>query len=212
MTSTCGPILVVDDDPSSRELVTCLLEGIGCSTVEAETGEAALVEAGEQRPELVLLDVRLPGISGYEVCRQLRQRFGEQLPIMFVSGDRTEPHDRVAGLMIGADDYISKPFVPDELVARVQRLLVRAEAGNGDGGNGARPTRLTGREQEVLQLLAEGLTQGAIGAELYISPKTVATHLQRILAKLEVHSRAEAVSQAYRLGLVSLDVTAHALV
>src|SRR5947209_1478217 len=127
MTSTCGPILVVDDDPASRELVTCLLEGIGYPTVEAETGESALVAAGEQRPELVLLDVRLPGISGYEVCRQLRQRFGEQLPIMFVSGDRTESHDRVAGLMIGADDYISKPFVPDELVARVQRLLVRAE-------------------------------------------------------------------------------------
>ena len=167
MTSACGPILVVDDDPASRELVSCLLEGIGCSTVETETGEAALVAAGEQRPELVLLDVRLPGISGYEVCRQLRERFGEQLPIIFVSGDRTEAHDRVAGLMIGADDYLSKPFVPDELVARVQRLLVRSEAGNGTkGGSGARATRLTEREQEVLQLLAEGLAQGAIAAEI----------------------------------------------
>ncbi len=157
--------------------------------------------------------MRLPGISGYEVCRQLRERFGEQLPIIFVSGDRTEAHDRVAGLMIGADDYLSKPFVPDELVARVQRLLVRSEAGNGTkGGSGARATRLTEREQEVLQLLAEGLAQGAIAAELYISPKTVATHIQRILAKLEVHSRAEAVSQAYKLGLVSPDVAAHLFV
>jgi DNA-binding NarL/FixJ family response regulator len=211
MASICGPILIVDDDPSSRELFSCVLAGAGYSTIEVESGEAALVQAGEIRPSLVLLDVHLPGVSGYEVCRQLRERFGEQLPIVFVSGNRTEPHDRVAGLMIGADDYVVKPFSADELIARVGRLLTRAEADWSGNGSDSR-VRLTEREREVLGLLADGLSQNAIASELYISPKTVATHIQRILSKLEVHSRAEAVSYAYRLGLVSADFAAHLFV
>ncbi len=212
MASICGPILIVDDDRSSRELFSCVLAGAGYSTIEVESGEAALVQAGEVRPSLVWLDVHLPGVSGYEVCRQLRERFGEQLPIIFASGSRTEPHDRVAGLMIGADDYVVKPFSADELIARVGRLLTRAEADwSGNGGSDSR-VRLTEREREVLGLLADGLSQNAIASELYISPKTVATHIQHILTKLDVHSRAEAVASAYRLGLVSPDVTAHSLV
>jgi DNA-binding NarL/FixJ family response regulator len=210
----CGPILIVDDDPPVRELVRELLEAAGYATIEAPTGEEALVLAGERRPGLVLLDVQLPGISGYEVCRQLKELFSERVPIMFLSGTRTKSHDRVAGLMIGADDYMVKPFAPDELVARVWRLLLRA-AENGESPNGNDKSelteRLTERERQVLSLLAEGLTQNAIAAELYISPKTVATHIQRILSKLDVHSRAEAVSFAYRLGIVSPDVSAHAL-
>jgi DNA-binding NarL/FixJ family response regulator len=209
MRSDCGPILIVDDDSPSRELVSCLLEGAGYSTIEADTGEVALDLAGEHQPSLVLLDVHLPGVSGYEVCHQLRERFGERLPIVFVSGDRTEPQDRVAGLMIGADDYVVKPFFPDELVARVRRLLMRNGAEPNEKGGAELSASLTEREQEVLQLLAEGLTQDAIAAELYISPKTVATHIQRILSKLGVHSRAEAVSRAFRLGLVSPDFAAH---
>jgi len=211
MEEDCGPILIVDDDASSRELVRCLLEGSGYSTVEADTGEAALVKAGEHMPSLVLLDVHLPGVSGYEVCRQLRELFGQKLPIVFVSGDRTEAHDRVAGLMIGADDYVVKPFNAEELVARVRRLLMRADE-PANGGPPDSSAGLTEREQEVLQLLAEGLTQNAIAAELFISPKTVATHIQRILGKLGVHSRAAAVSRAYRLGLVRAEVEAHLFV
>jgi DNA-binding NarL/FixJ family response regulator len=206
------PILIVDDDAAARELVRELLEGAGYSTLEAASGEEALVLAGEQRPSLAVLDPHLPGISGYEVCRQLKERFGERLPIMFVSGTRTEPHDRVAGLMIGADDYIVKPYAPDELVARVWRLLMRTADGRPEAdGDAAGSWRLTERELQVLGLLAQGLTQKAIAAELYISPKTVATHIQRILTKLDVHSRAEAVAVAYRLGIVNADVTAHAL-
>jgi DNA-binding NarL/FixJ family response regulator len=212
LTSNCGPILIVDDDASTRELVTCVLEGAGYETTEVDTGEAALVSAGEQRPSLVMLDVNLPGTSGYAVCHQLRQRFGQGLPIVFLSGDRTEEHDRVAGLLIGADDYVVKPFSPGELLARVQRLITRFDAQQ-NGANGLDSvSRLTAREHEILTLLAEGKAQATIAAELYISPKTVATHIQRILAKLEVHSRAEAVSRAYRLGLVNPDVAAHALV
>ncbi|PWU22963.1 MAG: two-component system response regulator CreB [Candidatus Rokuibacteriota bacterium] len=205
-----GPILIVDDDPATRELVACTLGSAGYDTLELPTGEQALIAAGEERPALVVLDVKLPGVSGYEVCRQLRERFGEQLPILFVSGERAEAHDRVAGLMIGADDYVTKPFLPDELLARVGRLLVRAKppavAADDDLERWA---QLTDREREVLNLLAEGLSQDAIAERLYISPKTVATHIQRILAKLGVHSRAAAVSRAYRLGLVSPDFATH---
>jgi len=211
LTSDNGPILIVDDDASSRELVRELLEGAGYSTLEAASGEEALVMAGDERPALAVLDIQLPGISGYEVCRQLKERFGERLPIVFVSGTRTEPHDRVAGLMIGADDYIVKPFAPDELVARVLRLVTRSNGEPRPNGDEGLAARLTEREREVLALLAEGLTQDAIAAQLYISPKTVATHIQRILMKLDVHSRAEAVSLAYRLGIVQPEVTAHAL-
>ena len=200
------PILLVDDDDSSRELLSTVLDGVGYATVQAATGEVALTLAAEHEPVAVILDVRLPAMSGYEVCRQLRERYGEKLPIVFVSGERAESQDRVAGLMIGADDYMVKPFSPDELVARIQRLLVRTAPADADVDDW---TQLTPREWEVLNLLAEGLTQNAIANELYISPKTVATHIQRILGKLRVHSRAAAVAKAYRLGLVSPDFTAH---
>ena len=205
-----GPILIVDDDPATRELVTTVVEGSGYPTVSAESGEAALIAIGDREPSLVLLDVRLPGVSGYEVCRQLRERFGLRLPIIFLSGERIEPHDRVAGLLIGGDDYVVKPFFPEELAARVRSLLARsgayqaADVGTGETAN------LTERERQVLQLLAEGLTQTAIAGELYISPKTVGTHIQRILTKLGVHSRAEAVASAFRLRLVDTAAT-HAL-
>jgi DNA-binding NarL/FixJ family response regulator len=134
-------------------------------------------------------------------CRELRDRFGD-LPVVIVSGERTESFDRVAGLLLGAADYIVKPFDPDELVARVRRLVVRDRP---------RPsaTTLTGRERDVLRLLADGLDQRRIAAELFLSPKTVATHIQHILAKLGVHSRAQAVAVAHRDGLVTADVSAH---
>jgi DNA-binding NarL/FixJ family response regulator len=196
-----GPILIVDDDTPSRTLVRELVEGAGYSTIESTTGEEALASADERRPALVLLDVHLPGMSGYAVCRQLRDHFGERLPIIFVSGARVEAMERVAGLLVGADDYIVKPFAPDELVARVWRSLARTAETSANGGVEL-ATRLTPREQEVLRLLAKGLTPKAIAAELFISRKTVATHIQRILTKLDVHSRAEAVAIAHRGGLV----------
>lgn len=76
---------------------------------------------------LVVLDVNIPGISGYEICRRLRDEFGPALPILFLSGERTESFDKVAGLLVGGDDYLVKPFSPDELVARVQKLAGRAQ-------------------------------------------------------------------------------------
>ena len=194
----CGHILLVDDDPTFRELVAALLERIGCQTVDAADGQEALEAAATSLPSLVLLDVDLPGTSGYEVCRELRDTYGDELPILFVSGTRIEQLDRVGGLLLGADDYFVKPFEPDEFLARVRRHLSRSSR-----PPAARPSvALTNREHEILRLLATGFDQSAIAAQLVISPKTVATHIQRILGKLGVRSRAQAVAFAHRNGLV----------
>jgi len=198
------PILVADDDASFRECVSTLLVEAGHTVVEADSGEAALSATGERRPSLVILDICLPGLSGYEICRRLRTRFGEQLPVIFVSGTRTEPYDRAGGLLIGADDYVVKPFFPDELIARVQRLLERSQIDRTPTDDARELAGLTEREAQVLQLLAVGSAQEAIAAELHVSSKTVASHIQRILTKLDVHSRAEAVAYAYRNGLVEV--------
>ena len=190
-------VLVVDDDPHFRGYVRGVLEESGYRVVDAEDGFAALASVRASRPAAVLLDVDMPRLSGYEVCRSLREEHGPDLPVMFVSGERTESFDRVAGLTIGADDYLAKPFAADELLARLRNLLRRARAA-------ASHSTLTRRELEVLRLLADGLDQRAIAERLVISPKTVGTHIERVLAKLGAHSRAEAVALAYRLGLVSV--------
>jgi DNA-binding NarL/FixJ family response regulator len=208
-------VLVVDNDPLFRATVRELLERAGFDVLEADGGEVALAAASRRKPDLVLLDVCLPGASGYEVCRELRDRFGETLGIIFVSGEKIDSIDRVSGLLLGADDYVVKPFDPDELLARV-RTVVRRVAGpresligtrHATGGPGA-DTELTPRELEVLELLAEGLTQKQIARELVISPRTVGTHIQNLLGKLDVHSRAQAVALAHREGLVRRRVDA----
>jgi len=194
----CGAmVLVVDDDSSCRDLVSTVLGRAGFSIVEAGTGEEAVEAARRHQPKLVVLDVRLPDISGYEVCHQLRQEFGEKLAIVFVSGTRTEGIDLAAGLLVGADDYIVKPFSVDELVARV-RLRIDARA-----GEDADLPELTRRELQVLRLLGEGLSHKEIASELVISSKTVGSHTQHILTKFGVHSRTQAIAYAYRFGLLS---------
>ena len=152
----------------------------------------ALAAAKDERPALVVTEVLLPGVSGYELCHEIKENFGEAIPIIFVSGTRTEPGDRVAGLLVGADDYLVKPFDPEELLARVRRLLPAALAG------GPKTHELTRRELEVLSLLVEGLGQDEIAEKLFISPKTVGKHIEHILRKLGVHSRAQAVALAVR--------------
>lgn len=195
----CGPILVVDDDAGCRSLVAVALERDGYECAEAGDADAALAEARRVRPSLALVDVCLPGVSGYEVCRLLRAELGAGLPVIFVSGERTESYDRVAGLLVGGDDYVVKPFAPDELVARVRGLIRRTGVAQDDRG-------LTRREREVLSLLADGLAQREIARRLVVSPKTVGTHIEHILEKLGAHSRAEAVAIAFRHDLVSLSV------
>jgi two-component system nitrate/nitrite response regulator NarL len=186
-----GSVLVVDDDPGMRALLRELFTRAGLRVTEASDGHEALDIAETMRPALVVLDVFLPRTGGYEACRQLRERFGDELPIVFLSGERTEPTDRTAGLLLGADDYLVKPFHPDELLARVRRLLERRTGAvrRDEDGHDAY-AELTPREVEVLRLLARGMRQTEIARSLVISPKTAGTHIQHILGKLGVHSRA----------------------
>jgi DNA-binding NarL/FixJ family response regulator len=189
-------IVVADADSGFREHVSALVGDAGYDAAEAKTGPEALEAARCSRPGLVVLDVQLPEICGYEVCRKLREEFGPGLPIIFVSAERTEPSDRVAGLLVGADDYLAKPVSADELLARIRALLRRS------GASTAGASTLTARELEILCLLADGLTTRDIAQRLFISRKTVGTHADHILRKLGVHSRTEAVAHAYRDGLV----------
>jgi DNA-binding NarL/FixJ family response regulator len=200
----CGPLLVVDDDDNFRSLLVTLLRRAGYEALEATTGAEALAAARAELPALVLLDVALPDGSGFALCRELRDALGDAVPIVLVSGARVEQLDRVVGLLLGADDYIIKPYDPDELIARIRRLLIRSAPRQAPAAPVARQSfRLTRRERDVLELLGRGASQEEMASRLFISPKTVATHIQRILVKLGVHSRAEAVAFAYRNGLVN---------
>ena len=195
-----GPIVIADGDEASRALASAALTRAGYETVEVSTGSAVLAAVRENGVALVVLEVGFPDMTGYEVCREIRNERGDDLPIFFLSGLRTEPLDRVAGLLLGADDFIVKPFDPDELVARARRFVNRRvptrEAANGD----SRSPKLTRRELDVLNLLVEGRRQKEIASTLVISEKTVATHIQNLLGKFGVHSRAELIARAYVLG------------
>jgi len=187
-------VLVVDDDEALRTVVSFGLRQAGFDVAEAGSGAAALESASSSRPSLVVLDVRLPDLSGYEVCRELHDRLGPSVPVLFVSGERVESFDRVAGLLVGGDDYLTKPFEVDELVARARRLVERPPQGT------ASP--LTGREQEVLGLLADGRTPAEVADDLTISRRTVGTHIEHIYTKLGARTRAHAVGIAFRDGLI----------
>jgi DNA-binding NarL/FixJ family response regulator len=195
-----GPILVVDQDADFRRRVSRPLEQAGYSIREAANGRAALEAAREERPELVILEVVLPEMSGYEICRELKDLLGEGLPIILVSGERTDTIDRVAGLLIGADEYLVKPFALDELLAHIRALIRRTAP-----PMLPQPTvlsELTKRELEVLRLIAEGWEQVEIAQQLVISPKTVSTHTQNIFRKLGVRNRVQAVAAAHQLELL----------
>jgi DNA-binding NarL/FixJ family response regulator len=189
-----SPVLIADEDKASRTRLAGLLQGNGFNVVDVASGEEALQEVRERRPSIVLLEVPLGQLSGYEVCRTLRAELGDALPIVFVSGSRTESYDRVAGLLLGADDYIVKPYAPDELLTRVRNLVRRARP----LAPAVLATGLTRREREVLRLLVEGLRSEEIARRLFISRKTVGTHIEHILRKLGVRSQAQAVALAYR--------------
>jgi DNA-binding NarL/FixJ family response regulator len=168
-----------------------------------------------RQPVLAIVEVELPGpTNGLEFLRELHSEYGARIPVILVSAERTAPLDHVAGLLLGADDYVSKPFDEGELLARVRRSLSRSEATNAIGKHQVVrrvEVALSPRESEILGLMSEGLGQAEIARKLVLSPKTVGTHIQHILSKLGVHSRAQAVAEAYRLGLVQPDFAAHEL-
>jgi DNA-binding NarL/FixJ family response regulator len=194
----CGHLLVADGDVQLRGNLVRVLREAGYTALETGLGSEAVDLVRCERPDLIVLEVDLPGLSGYEVCRRVREEHGSTPLILFVSGDRTDSLDRVAGLLLGGDDYLLKPFAEEELLARTRVLLRRLAERPGNGHVGS----LTARERQVLSLLADGLDQRQIAERLVISRKTVGTHIERILLKLEVHSRAQAVAVAFRANLV----------
>ena len=161
--------MIVDDYAVFRAFVADALGRAGFSPQEAATGRLRSAPRRRRAPRRArrpaARPVRLRGVPG------LRDEHGKELPIVFVSGERPESFDRVAGLLVGGDDYIAKPFALDELLARARHLIDRqpAAADNGFG--------LTARERQVLLLLAEGQTPAQIASELVISSSTVVTHI-----------------------------------
>lgn len=123
-------ILTVEDDERIRQAVKLALEEEGWDVTEASTGESAMASFTENPPDVVLIDINLPGMDGFEVCRQLRR--GSDVPIIMVTA-RADTHDVVAGLEAGADDYMTKPFAPKELSARIRAMLRRSR--NAEHGN-----------------------------------------------------------------------------
>ena len=122
--SNAKTILVVEDDANTRSLIALYLEREGFLAVTADDGAKGLAQAARQRPDLVVLDLMIPKVDGWEVCRRLRQR--SNVPVIMLTA-RGEEIDRVAGLTLGADDYVVKPFSPRELVARVKAVLRRRD-------------------------------------------------------------------------------------
>jgi DNA-binding NarL/FixJ family response regulator len=195
-------VLVVDDDAGFRRFVEVTLDRIGLAAAEASDGAEALRAARAERPALVVIDVRLPDLNGFEVFRQLRDELGEHLPVLLVSGEKMDDLDRSAGLLLGADDYLVKPVDPSLFIARVRRLVSQQETEARANGHVALGRGVTPREREVLALLAQGDGRAEIARKLVISPRTVGSHIQRLLGKFGVHSQAQVVAAAYREGLI----------
>ena len=138
-------VLVVDDEPNIRELVQVALKFHGCSVTTAASGKDALRQAEATRPDLIVLDVMMPDLDGFEVCRRLRAA-GNEVPVIFLTA-RDTSSDTVTGLAIGGDDYVTKPFSVEALVARVRAVLRRASqvevaAPERAGGRGGGPLQV----------------------------------------------------------------------
>jgi two-component system, OmpR family, alkaline phosphatase synthesis response regulator PhoP len=206
-------ILVVEDEPDIRKLVQYNLAQEHFSVLEAEDGEQALELLQREKPTLVILDLMLPGLSGMELCKLLRQRSETAgLPILMLTAKAGEA-DRIVGLEMGADDYLAKPFSPREMVARVRAILRRAEAKPAaeppacyekgplkiDSSTyevfaRGKAVKLTLKEFELLRFLVRNpgrvlnrdqLLDRVWGGETFVTPRTVDVHIRRLRKALE---------------------------
>jgi len=202
-------VLVVDDEPIVRDVVARYLRRDGFTALEAEDGEDARRLIETENPELVVLDVMLPGVDGLELCRWIRGR--SRLPVILLTA-RGEEADRIVGLELGADDYVTKPFSPRELIARVRAVLRRSAGGEAttterlsfgdvvlDGASrqvtrGGEPVSLTAREFDLLWFLVshpgrvfsrDQLMDRVWGYSSAVDTGTVTVHVRRLREKVE---------------------------
>jgi DNA-binding response OmpR family regulator len=201
-------VLVVDDEPTIREIVVGYLKRDGYRTLEAADGNRARELLESESPNLVVLDVMLPGTDGLELCRWIRSR--SKLPVIMLTA-RGEESDRIVGLELGADDYVTKPFSPRELAARVRTVLRRAEppqteeeqlsfdglvldAGAREVRRLGKPVRLTAKEFDLLWFLAshprrvfsrDDLMRRIWGYSAALDTGTLTVHVRRLREKLE---------------------------
>lgn len=202
-------VLIVDDEPIVREVVVRYLEREGYRTLEAGDGDTARRLLERNRPDLVVLDVMLPGTDGLELCRWIRSR--SELPVIMLTA-RGEEADRIVGLELGADDYVTKPFSPRELAARVRTVLRRAsptaakpcerltlgdielDADTREVTKAGEPLRLTAKEFDLLWFLAshprkvfsrDQLMLRVWGYEAALDTGTVTVHIRRLREKIE---------------------------
>ena len=204
-------ILVVEDEPSIAEVVSLYLKRAGFQVAVVNDGDTALKELGQRLPDLVILDIMLPGVDGYGVMRWLRDR--SDIPIIMLTS-RREESDRIAGLEMGADDYVVKPFSPQELVSRVRAVLRRTRSNAPEDANAPLvfadvqidpQTRLVTvrgieitlavKEFDILYYLArhprqvftrDQLLEAVWGLSDYIDPSTVTVHIRRLREKIEI--------------------------
>ena len=216
-------ILVVDDEPHIREVTCFALDKAGFATTTARNGAEAMVAVGRGGIALIVLDIGMPEMDGLEVCRRVRK--SSDLPILFLSA-RDEEIDRVLGLEIGGDDYVTKPFSPRELVARVKAILKRSGGGvasdrvlaYGDVrldrarhgvAAGERDIALTGLEFSILETLMarpemvfsrEQLMSAAYGPGIHVADRTIDSHIRNIRAKFAEVGHAGIVGTVHGVG------------
>ncbi len=215
-------ILIVDDDATLRIVLKRHLENRGYLVQSVDSGEKALAQFEDDPPDLVVSDVMMPGMDGFEFCRRLRStRPGQLVPLIFLSSC-TETEDRVQGHQMGGDDYLVKPFEPKELIAKIEAHLERVRRTHAEilrlmqTAQPVQPTQsatatpvpsqtttplpLTPAEEKVFWEVIQGFTNKQIGTHLFISPRTVQTHLSNILNKLELENRSQLIRYAFEHG------------
>ena len=209
-TRAAGRVLVVEDERDVAELIRYNLGKEGYDVVVTGSGTDAVKQAREARPDIVLLDIMVPHLNGWEVCRRLKQDADTRaIPVIMVTG-RVEEGDKILGFEMGADDYVTKPFSPRELVARVRAVVRRGRGDNGERKAHVRvgdleidrhrfevrlkgkAVELTPKEFEVLAILAaspgrvfgrEELLDAVWGHDGFVEPRTVDVHVARLRAK-----------------------------
>jgi len=198
-------VFVIDDQQSVRHALTEML-GVFGFTVESYDSAISFIAAFDpKRPGCVVADVRMPGMDGIELVRELAKR-GANIPVVLISGHADVPM-AVAGIKAGAEDFIEKPVDDSALIAAINRGLTRTLAQQVSQQSGEILTRqfaaLTPRQVEIFDLVAAGFTSHAIAARLELSPRTVESYRAQVMEKMQAESVAVLVRQAIRLGRIT---------